>query len=59
MAVAHSLLIVFYYVLKDHKEYQDLGHDYFDRQAPERLTRYLTHRLESLGLEVITRPKTT
>lgn len=59
MAVGHSLLIVFYHVLKEHKEYQDLGHDYFDRQAPERLTRYLTHRLESLGLEVITRPKTT
>jgi transposase len=58
MAVGHSLLIVFYHVLKDHKEYQDLGQDYFDRQAPERLTRYFIHRLESLGLEVITRPKT-
>lgn len=57
MAVGHSLLIVFYHVLKDHKEYQDLGADYFDRQAPERLRRYFTHRLESLGLEVIIRPK--
>jgi transposase len=58
IAVGHSLLTVVYHVLKEHKEYQELGSDYFDRQAPERLQRYLIRRLESLGLEVITRPRT-
>jgi len=58
IAVAHSLLIVIYHVLKDHKEYKDLGRDYFDRHGSERLERYLIHRLEALGHEVILRPQT-
>jgi len=58
IAVAHSLLIVIYHVLKGHKEYKDLGRDYFDRHGSERLERYLIHRLEALGHEVILRPQT-
>ena len=58
LAVAHSLLIVFYKILKHHKEYQDLGSDYFDRHGSERLQRYLINRLEALGNEVILRPRT-
>lgn len=57
IAVAHSLLIVIYHVLKHHKEYQDLGRDYFDRHGSERLQRYLIHRLEALGNEVTVRPQ--
>ena len=59
MAVGHSLLTVIYHVLKDHREYKELGGDYFDRQAPERLERYFVSRLEALGIEVIIRPRTT
>ena len=55
----HTLLTVIYHVLKDHKEYKELGGDYFDRQAPERLQRYLINRLEALGNEVTIRPRTT
>lgn len=43
-------------ILKDHTEYKDLGRDYFDRLAPERLQRYYIRRLESLGLEVVVKP---
>jgi len=57
IAVAHSLLVVIYHVLKDHKDYQDLGRDYFDRHSSERLQRYLVHRLEALGHEVSLRPR--
>jgi transposase len=57
LAVGHSLLIIIYHVLKDHKEYQDLGRDYFDRLEPERLQRYLVKRLEALGNDVILRPR--
>jgi transposase len=56
LAVAHSLLVVIYNVLKHHKEYQDLGHDYFDRQGSEHLQRYLISRLERLGNQVIVKP---
>lgn len=52
MAVAHSLLVIFYHLLKSPVKYQDLGADYFARQNPERLRRNLVKRLESLGYEV-------
>jgi len=57
IAVAHSLLVIIYHILKNHVEYQDLGSDYFDRLEPERLRRYLVKRLEALGHEVILKPK--
>jgi transposase len=57
IAVAHSLLTVIYHVLKHHKEYHDLGRDYFDRHGSERLQRYLIRRLQALGNEVIVRPQ--
>lgn len=56
IAVAHSILVVIYHILKDHTEYKDLGRDYFDRLAPERLRRYYIKRLEALGLEVTVTP---
>jgi transposase len=53
MAVAHSLLVVFYHLLKnEHLEYRELGGNYFDTLDPIRLRRHLVKRLESLGYEV-------
>lgn len=53
IAVAHSLLIVIYHLLKNPQlEYKDLGEDYFDTLDPKRLCRHLVKRLESLGYEV-------
>src|ERR1700710_421357 len=40
LAVGHSLLCVFYHILKDHTEYKDLGRDYFECREPERLQQY-------------------
>jgi transposase len=52
VAVAHSLLVIFYHMLKYDVDYQDLGVDYFDKREPERLRRYLVKRLEGLGFQV-------
>jgi transposase len=52
LAVGHSLLVIFYHMLKSDVEYQDLGVEYLDRLDPERLRRYLVKRLERLGYQV-------
>jgi transposase len=57
MAVGHSLLVIFYHMLKYDAEYQDLGVDYFDGRDPERLRRYLVKRLERLGYQVTLAPQ--
>jgi transposase len=57
LALGHSLLVIIYHVLKYQVEYQDLGPDYFDRLAPERLRRYLVKRLQGLGFDVALSPK--
>ena len=56
VAVAHSLLVIIYHLLKDGTEYQDLGVHYFaerDRQAAQR---WLVRRLETLGYTVSVEP---
>jgi transposase len=56
VAVGHTMLVMMYHMLKDGVDYHELGHDYLDKLQPQRLTRYLVKRLESLGHEVILRP---
>jgi len=53
VAVAHSILVAAYYILRDDVPYQDLGADYFTRRSdPERATRRLIAQLERLGHKV-------
>ena len=52
IAVAHSILVIAYHILKEKKPYQELGGDYFDRIRAEGLKRYYVRRLQGLGLEV-------
>jgi transposase len=52
VAVAHSLLRIIYQVLTKREAYRELGADYLEKLAPERLTRQLVKRLESLGHKV-------
>jgi transposase len=59
VAVGHTLLGIFYHLLKTPVEYQDLGRDYFDKLNPEQFRRYLVKRLEGLGYEVSLTPKVT
>src|SRR5436189_2654727 len=57
VAVAHSLLVAVYYILRDRVPYRDLGADHFDRLNTQGLTRYHVRRLEELGLQVTIQPK--
>lgn len=52
VAVAHSLLLAAYYIIRDGAEYRDLGAAHFDRLTPDKLTRLLVTRLERLGHKV-------
>ena len=52
VAMAHSMLVVIFHVMKDKVVYNELGPDFFDRLNTDRLRRYLTKRLESLGYKV-------
>ena len=56
VAVAHSLLIAAYYIIRDEVTYHDLGAAHFDRMAPAQLTRSLVKRLERLGHRVTLEP---
>jgi transposase len=49
VAVAHTLLVIIYHMLKKGVPYDELGGDYLERLEPERLTRQLVRRLEQLG----------
>lgn len=52
VAVAHSLLVIIYYVLERDQSYTELGGNYFDRQHVELQRDYLVRRLRMLGLKV-------
>jgi len=58
MAVAHSLIVVIYHLLKNPDQpYQDSGAAWFDTLDPQRLTRHLVKHLEQLGFQVLLTPK--
>lgn len=57
IAVGHSLLVIFYHLLKGAVEYRDLGADHFTRHNPERQRRELVKRLEALGYVVSLSPQ--
>jgi transposase len=60
VAVAHSILIAAYHILKDDVPYHDLGGDYFTRRAdPERIAKRLVAQLERLGHTVTLQTSTT
>ena len=52
IAVGHSMLVIFYHMLKQGTTYQDLGAHFLDRLEPERMTRYYVKCLERLGHKV-------
>ena len=52
LAVAHSLLVSIYSMLRDQVPYQDLGPDHFDHLHAQRLERHYVRRVEALGFEV-------
>lgn len=56
IAVAHSILVIAYHMLRDGTEYRELGGDYFDKRNKAQLQRNLVKRLEGLGLQVTLEP---
>ena len=52
VAVAHSLLVIAYNLLKNQSDYRDLGREHFDRLDRDRLAKRLKQRIESLGFTV-------
>ena len=57
MAVAHTILLIGYYLQMNCCDYRELGGDYFDRLHSDGLKRYLIRRLESLGHKVALLPQ--
>jgi len=52
IAVGHSMLVIFYHMLKADTTYADLGGAFLDRLEPQRMTRYYLKRLQALGHKV-------
>lgn len=56
MAVAHSMLIIGYTMLKTGRSYHELGGGYLEQINKEQLQRYFVKRLQHLGLTVSVAP---
>lgn len=52
VAVAHHLLTIAYYVMRDQVAYQELGADYFDRRYKDRAVHRHVRQLQALGYHV-------
>jgi transposase len=52
MAVAHSILVIAYHMLRRKEPYREAGADYFDKLRPEAIAKRLVKRLQALGYQV-------
>ena len=52
IAVAHTILIIAYYIIRDGTEYRELGDNYFDELKKEAVVSRSINRLKALGYEV-------
>ena len=52
MAVAHSMVVVGFFLVKHHLKFNDLGADFFDRRNREHATRRAVKRFGALGYKV-------
>lgn len=59
MAVAHTLLVIGYHILKSGAGYRELGAHYLEQSHKEQLQRYFVKRLQRLGLRVSLEPLST
>jgi len=53
VAVAHTILVIAYHILRRGTTYQELGGEYFDRRSQDQLVKRLAKRLGKLGYEVV------
>jgi transposase len=52
VALAHTILVSLYHMLKNKQSYRELGADLLDRRHADHVKRYLLKRLERLGVVV-------
>jgi transposase len=56
MAVAHTMLVIAYTMLKTGRSYNELGGSYLEQINKDQLRRYFLKRLQRLGLTVTVEP---
>jgi transposase len=56
VAVAHRILTLAYYIIRDGSIYQEAGCDVYDRRNPQRTAKRLARRLQRIGFDVIPKP---
>ena len=52
MAVAHTILVIIYHMLRDGTPYRELGGNYFDEYDRNSTVRRAVKRIEKLGFKV-------
>ena len=52
LAVAHSILVIIFNMLRNNTRYKDLGTEYFDKRNSQATIRRAIHRIERLGYNV-------
>ena len=52
LAVAHSILIAIYYMIKEDKEYEELGANFYNKFNKEKKANAYIRKLKELGYEV-------
>ena len=57
VAVGHSILVIFYHMVKSGESYQEKGADYFLTVKKQQIQQRLVRQLERLGNTVILQPK--
>jgi len=57
VAVAHSILVIIYHILRDQTDFHDLGPNYFEPRDRHRAARTHIKRLERLGFTVTLSPE--
>ena len=56
VAVAHSILVIAYHMLRRHEPYRELGGNYFDERKKESIVNRLMRRIQTLGYTVSLQP---
>jgi transposase len=56
LAVAHTILVIVYYLMTREQDYVDLGSSYFEERDRRGVQRRLVQRLEAMGLKVTVEP---
>lgn len=56
VAVARTMLVIVYHLIRDGARFEERGADFFDRLKPQSTQQWLTRRLERLGFKVTLEP---